>query len=61
EKSLEAPFNVVGLENISNQLNGENLISSYEELTDILAQGRYANLDKRLVIINVFNKIKSLI
>lgn len=60
EISLDAPFNITGLENISNKLAGESLINTYEELKDILAQGRYANLDKRLVIINAFNKIKSL-
>ncbi len=58
---LDTPFNIKGLENIKNQVDGKFLIDLHAEIKEMFAQGLYANLDKRLVVINIFNKLNSIL
>jgi len=59
ELNLQSPFDAKGLKNIMQNVDIKNLMDAHQELKETLAQGRYASLDKRLVIINAFNKLKS--
>jgi len=58
-RDLETPFDLKGLETLKNNHDLEDLLTLHSDLKEMFSQGRYANLDKRMVIINVFNRLKS--
>ncbi len=58
EIELSYPFNMQGFVNFSNAFDLEKCLSLHSQIKEMFAQAHYANLDKRVVIINVFNLIK---
>ncbi len=53
------PFDAQGFKNFANDFDLEKCLSLSSQIKELFAQARYANLDKRVVIINVFNLINA--